>query len=575
MFKRDVHGRLLSGAALPALLCALLAASFSTPAQARHRHHVRHAAHNNHVRFHARQASRHMNAARHVHGEHVHAAGAGAGATAAIVIDGATGRVIYGMNENAPRHPASVTKVMTLYLLFEQMEKGKLSLDSEIPVSAHAAAQAPSKLGLRPGQTIRVEDAIKVIVTKSANDIAVAVAESIGGTESDFAELMTRKAHALGMSHTTYVNASGLPNNEQITTAADLALLGRSIQERFPRYYHYFSLHEFAFRGQHIHNHNHLLGRIEGMDGIKTGYTAASGFNLLTSVKRDGHYIVSVVMGGKTAHARDNFMEGLIEEHIAEGGAFHGGTRVAERENESPAREASAARDDRDEDQKAEAPKSESRKVAKEARSSEPVKAEPAPVLPIAAIAPDLHAHPSYVQPSYAAAAAEESRENDARIASAPLPRHGAPDGAMRWNAGPNAVAAYRSAIRFELTKPQSELGKKTAAAKKTGPEPAPEKTESGVSVQPRQMASEKPPISGWMIQIGATDAADKAAALLSRAKGQHGAHLASARAFTETVHKGRETLYRARFAGLEESGAEAACKALKSSGFSCFATKN
>ena len=169
------------------------------------------------------------------------AAAASVGGTASIVVDGATGRVISAMNENAPRHPASITKVMTLYLLFEQLEKGKLSLDDEIPVSAHAAAQAPSKLGLRPGQTIRVEDAIKVIVTKSANDIAVAVAEAVGGTESEFADMMTRKAHALGMTHTLYRNASGLPNDEQITTASDLAMLGRTIQANFPRYYRYFS----------------------------------------------------------------------------------------------------------------------------------------------------------------------------------------------------------------------------------------------------------------------------------------------------------------------------------------------
>ncbi len=320
MFERKVQGRIASGVALPALVLALIGASIATPAEAHHRHHARHAHHQAHVRFHARHGFRH--ARLHAQGAQGHHGLSADGATAAIVEDGATGRVIWSMNAEAPRHPASITKVMTLYLLFEQLQKGNLTLDSEIPISRHAASQAPSKLNLRPGDSIRVENAIKAIVTKSANDIAVAVAEKLGdGSESRFAELMTRKARELGMSHTVYVNASGLPNNAQITSAGDLAILGRDIQARFPRYYRYFSIRQCEVRGQHLHNHNHLLGSVEGMDGIKTGYTVASGFNLLTSVKRDGHYIVSVVLGGRTRRARDAYMQALIENHIDEGGA--------------------------------------------------------------------------------------------------------------------------------------------------------------------------------------------------------------------------------------------------------------
>ena len=243
----------------------------------------------------ARHRVHHGHHARHAH--HV----ASQGYTppyAAMVVDANTGRVLHAVNENAPRHPASITKVMTLYLLFEQLEKGRMTLDSEIPISAHAASMAPTKLGLRPGSTISVEHAIKAIVTKSANDIAVAVGEAIGGTEEHFAELMTAKAHSLGMNGTHYENASGLPDAEQITTAHDLVLLGRAIQERFPRYYAYFSTHQFTFAGQTLRNHNHLLDKIEGMDGIKTGYTNASGFNLLSSVKRGNKRIVGVVLGG-------------------------------------------------------------------------------------------------------------------------------------------------------------------------------------------------------------------------------------------------------------------------------------
>src|ERR1700728_1694119 len=218
----------------------------------------------------------------------------------------------------APRHPASLTKIMTLYMLFERLDAGKIKLDTPLKVSEHAADQDPTKLDLKPGQPIPVEDAIKGIVTRSANDAAVVVAESLGGSEDEFAKLMTQKAHALGMSRTTYVNASGLPDDDQITTARDQALLGRAIQDRFPRYYKYFSTQEFVYHGEAMRNHNHLLGVVGGVDGIKTGYTRASGFNLVTSVHRDGRYIIAVVLGGRSAFERDAHMRELIGAHIKE-----------------------------------------------------------------------------------------------------------------------------------------------------------------------------------------------------------------------------------------------------------------
>ncbi len=182
----------------------------------------------------------------------------------AIVVDANSGRTLWSADPDGLRHPASITKVMTLYLLFEQLDKGAMTLQSRIPISEHAAAQEPSKLGLEPGETISVEDAIKAVVTRSANDIAVAIAEAIGHDESTFAEMMTRKAHALGMANTTYRNASGLPNDQQITTARDLTILARSLEDRFPRYFRYFSTEEFEYAGQTIGNHNHLLGRVDG-----------------------------------------------------------------------------------------------------------------------------------------------------------------------------------------------------------------------------------------------------------------------------------------------------------------------
>lgn len=205
---------------------------------------------------------------------------------------------------------------MTLYLLFEQLEAGNLKLDTPLPVSAFAALRPPTKLGLKTGQTLAVEDAIKGLVTKSANDAAVVVSEAIGGSEEEFAKLMTAKAHALGMAGTTYVNASGLPAEEQITTARDQAILGRAIQHRFPDYYRYFATPSFRYRNMEMRNHNALLGNVKGVDGIKTGYTEASGYNLVTSTRRDERHIVAVVLGGTSNAARDARMRLLIEQHI-------------------------------------------------------------------------------------------------------------------------------------------------------------------------------------------------------------------------------------------------------------------
>jgi D-alanyl-D-alanine carboxypeptidase len=235
---------------------------------------------------------------------------------AAIVVDDNTGQTIYEVNADEPRHPASVTKVMNLYLLFEELEAGKVALDTMLPVSAHCAGQNPVKLGLKPNSTIRAEDALKAMVTKSANDAACTVAEFHGGgDEAEGARLMTIKAHALGMTGTNYVNGSGLPDEAQITTARDQALLGLIIRNRFPTYYRYFSTLSFNWHGKEMHNHNGLLGNVPGVDGIKTGYTEASGYNLVASVQRGDRHIVSVVLGGTSNGARDTLMRKLIEEH--------------------------------------------------------------------------------------------------------------------------------------------------------------------------------------------------------------------------------------------------------------------
>ncbi|WP_451973647.1 serine hydrolase [Azospirillum endophyticum] len=247
-------------------------------------------------------------------GSGLSAAEALAAKAAAIVVDARTGQVLIDQDADAITHPASLTKMMTLYLTFDALEDGRLTLDQQLPVSSWAEGMTPTKLGLRAGQSLKVETAILGLVTKSANDAAVVLAEALGGTESRFAEMMTRKARELGMRHTVYRNASGLPNMEQVTTARDYALLSRALMRDHAKYYPYFSRRNFVYGGRTLPNHNHLMSRYEGMDGIKTGYTVASGFNLAASAVRDGRRLVGVVLGGKSAVSRDNKMAALLDE---------------------------------------------------------------------------------------------------------------------------------------------------------------------------------------------------------------------------------------------------------------------
>lgn len=235
---------------------------------------------------------------------------------AGVVIDANTGETLYAYRADSQRFPASLTKMMTVYMMFEAMEQGKLRPNTPIRISRHAASMIPSKLGIRAGGTITAENAIKALITKSANDVAAAVAEHLGGTESEFAQMMTRKARQLGMRSTTFRNASGLPNSRQVTTARDMARLGIALQEHFPRRFDMFSTRSFRYAGVTHRNHNRLLGRVRGVDGIKTGYIRASGFNLVTSVNHNGRSIVAVVMGGRTGASRNAQMEKLVAQYF-------------------------------------------------------------------------------------------------------------------------------------------------------------------------------------------------------------------------------------------------------------------
>lgn len=239
------------------------------------------------------------------------------GQISSIVIDAQTGKVLSEHDADRPDYPASLTKMMTLYLAFDALEKGKISLNDGFVVSAHAARQAPSKLGLRPGQRISVRDLILAVVTHSANDAAVTIAENLAGSESAFAQRMTATAHALGMMATTFRNASGLPTPPNMSTARDLATLARALWRDYPTEYHFFATEEFTYRGSIYETHNHLMANFAGMDGIKTGYIHASGFNLAASAVRNGRRLIGVIMGGSSAHSRDLQMAGLLDDGFA------------------------------------------------------------------------------------------------------------------------------------------------------------------------------------------------------------------------------------------------------------------
>jgi D-alanyl-D-alanine carboxypeptidase len=537
---------------------------------------------------------------------------------AAIVVDGNSGAVLHSSNPDAQRHPASLTKIMTLYLLFEQLEAGKLKLDSQLKVSEHAASQSPTKLGLRAGSTIAVEDAIKGIITRSANDAAVVVAEAIAGDEDDFAKLMTRKAVVLGMSRTVYKNASGLPDDNQVTTARDQSTLGRAIQERFPRYYKYFSTRSFTFRGQGIANHNRLLGRIDGVDGIKTGYIRASGFNLVTSVNRGNRYVVAVVMGGSSAGSRDSRMRELISEHIAHASTKRTTSMVAEAERPELKAEPKVAvqAEAKPEPKAAAKPKAEPRYAVASA-TSVPVRFEPAPKAEAAApraepTAAAANATPAAtgstepIRPVLVKTLTVRAGPQTASLAAlnVPSPAAAAAPSPQAATAAPTSAPAPAAAVPAKIEAP----------AKAEGPPPPPPGARPGVlgvlPARPAQApaveaaptpaptpalafaatpasapapaaaavaaAAARPPVrSGWIIQVGAYPDEQDAKQRLSTVQSKAAKLVAGADPYTETVLKGGTTYYRARFAGFDQDKAEAACKFLKRNDVECVTMKN
>jgi D-alanyl-D-alanine carboxypeptidase len=542
-----------------------------------------------------------------------------------IIVDGNSGTVLSANNPDGSRHPASLTKIMTLYLLFERLDSGKMNLDTEMSVSEHASEQAPTKLGLRPGQTIRVEDAIKGLVTRSANDAAVVIAEAIGGDEDDFAKLMTHKAHALGMSRTVYHNASGLPDDDQVTTARDQSTLGRAIQDRFPRYYRYFSTETFNYHGQSIRNHNHLLGSVEGVDGIKTGYTRSSGFNLVTSMRRGNRHLVGVVMGGRSGSSRDAIMRNLLAENLEKAAGKRTVAAITERnpadantdvaEAEATSRPTQTAQAGPEAPELAAAPPARStapasRSIIAAAAAAVPppqAKPEPAPFTNGVIQAQSIAAIPGSSEPmkpvkvktvqikaGQVKFASAGGTQPATPITSAIPIRPDVPEtsSAIMAKAESNKAEANRADVPKTEMPPQpanhgtgngllgvlpaSGASSSSASQAMAYADPAPRGQPQPQAVQ--QSGASKPVAvhTGWIIQVGALESESEARQRIEVARDQARGLLSKADPFTEpVVAKGERKLYRARFAGLDSDQAEAVCRTLKRSDISCFTVRN
>ena len=452
---------------------------------------------------------------------------------AGIVVDAKTGKVLYSEDPDGLRYPASLTKMMTLYLTFEALEAGRIRLDSTVPVSANAAKEPPSKLGVRAGGSVTVDQAIRALVTRSANDIATALGEFVGGSESRFAQMMTSKARALGMTRTTYRNAHGLPNTAQMTTARDQARLGIALRQHFPQYYHYFSIRSFNFGKQVIGNHNRLVGSVKGVDGIKTGYTRAAGSNLATSAELDGRSIVAVVLGGRSSAARDATMRKLVAEYLPK--ASRGGTSN--------------------------------------------LIAQASPTAPVAVPTAPVRSEPKV----------SEARQ----MAALDLPPAG-PRPESRYSEQPAAsiapaATAYagESSQKKVINQVMDKAMANVSAVPTPAPEFIPERREEVAAVRTSKPALDQVTTAstkaskaaalpqGWVIQIGASPDEKMAQGLLQNAQDKGGKVLRSATPFTVAFTNNGEQMYRARFGGFgDQKKAVEACNMLKKKGISCWAAQ-
>ncbi|WP_161957387.1 D-alanyl-D-alanine carboxypeptidase family protein [Aestuariivirga litoralis] len=446
---------------------------------------------------------------------------------AAMTVDARNGKVLYAENADAIRHPASLTKMMTLYLVFQDLAAGKITLDTPIRMSARATGMAPSKLGVKAGNSITVETAIRALVVKSANDVAAAVAENLGGSESAFAQRMTRTARNIGMSRTTFLNASGLPNPGQVTTARDMATLGLRLMRDYPQYYPYFRTRSFVFQGKTIKGHNRLLGSYEGTDGIKTGYIAASGFNLVSSVRRGDKRLVGVVLGGKTGASRDAYMKQMLSKYFddATGGrtiaAYAGSAKGAKATEET----ATAAAE-------------EAAPAAKPARKEAAAKRLPA----------------------------KKTKASEEQVAAA-TPVEPSEQGDTEDGVDSMASLAAQAAAPATTgtTTTATTTTEQPAQQVETVPQPMAEQDATQQPADQAQMASIAAGTdAGWTISLGDYATKSDAQAVLQMTRKRTPDVIAGKTAQTVMVEKKGQITYRARFTGFDESTAAVACKAIK-----------
>lgn len=478
-------------------------------------------------------------------------------AYAGIAVDAKTGQVLYQDSANELRYPASLTKVMTLYILFQELEAGRLRLDSELRVSAHAAAAVPTKLWVRSGSTIKVEDAIKALVIISANDVARVVAENISGTESAFGERMTQTARALGMSRTTYRNASGLPNSAQVTTAYDQAILARAVYLHFPHYYDYFQLRSFTYGSKTFNGHNALLGQ-NGVDGIKTGYINASGYNLMTAARSNNRHIVVIGLGFNSGASRNARVAELVREYLpdARQGDYW--------------REAMIPRPTLLGNGIAVA----SAGAAVPLNRLPPVR--PVSLLPViteeqamqvAAVSAPTSSEPETIPFQVVSAEDIPSRPGDSALDQATYVATGVMPSDQPVYPANDPIGAW-IAETMKLGPAPSDV---TAQPGQVLIPPAPIARPEGLAVDPMSTnASATVPAGGWIVQVGAADSEDGANDMLSEATQTYD-QLANLRSYVETFERNGVTYYRARFAGFaDRTQARTTCDALASASINC-----
>lgn len=484
---------------------------------------------------------------------------------ASVVIDADTGQVLHDRFADAPRYPASITKVMTLYLLFEAIEQGRVRRDEWLPVSARAAGMPPSKLGLSAGGAIRVDDAIRALVVRSANDASVVIAERLAGSEEAFADLMTARAQQLGMRSTRFANASGLPDNRQMTTARDLARLAIAIRRDFPQEWAYFQTPHMVWAGQLIGNHNRLLGRVPGVDGLKTGYTRASGFNLATTAERNGRRIVAVVMGGSSGAARDAHMADLVEAAFQSLGTGAPRQMWAGRWPQVADAEAASANTARTQ-----------RYEGADTVDTMLLGADPDPL-------DRLFAEVARAAPVALADAGPTARAAPAPVRSGPAAAlGGVPAAASRAEPAIRAPAApTSSAPAARPSGPAMQLaGGLESAVAATGARAAPRGRITEGEARPR-IASRQPssrPVTpqrrpgDWGVQVGAFQRREQAEAKLSTLSRNLPSALLGARAQVVPVARNDGTWFRARFVGVAPGAAIEACREISRRGDNCMA---